>query len=146
MRGEDEFRRGLETLLNVASRENGSNTPDFILAGYLMGCLEAFDAAVNWRETWSGRRPVAPPVCEPKPEPDGPPENEADAVIYYMAKGFRYQYRTCRHCGSSQDFYKKGDLYFHNTQCSCNAMSIVCIRRVSEATIRRLSPWLKRRG
>ena len=42
-------------LLNRASRENASNTPDFILAQYLMGCLESFETAVQQRETWYGR-------------------------------------------------------------------------------------------
>ena len=50
-----EFRRELEKLLNKHSRENGCNTPDFILAGYLVGCLESFDTAVKAREDWYGR-------------------------------------------------------------------------------------------
>lgn len=52
----------LKVLLNRASRENASNTPDFILAQYLMGCLEAFEVAVQQRDTWYGRdaRPKAP--------------------------------------------------------------------------------------
>ena len=32
--------------------ENGSNTPDFILAKYLVMCLNAFDTAVNHRNAW----------------------------------------------------------------------------------------------
>lgn len=51
----------LEKLLNKHGAENGSNTPDFILAKYLMGCLEAFNAAVKIREEWYGRAPVAVP-------------------------------------------------------------------------------------
>lgn len=49
------FRKGLETLLNQHSRENESNTPDFILADYLTGCLRAFDSAVRMRADWYGR-------------------------------------------------------------------------------------------
>lgn len=49
------LRSELETLLNSESMENGSNTPDFILAEYLIGCLENFDKTVNARETWYGR-------------------------------------------------------------------------------------------
>jgi len=38
--------------INRVSRENNSNTPDYILANYLMGCLDAFEAAVNQRDKW----------------------------------------------------------------------------------------------
>ena len=36
----DTFRKELAALLNKYNKEIGSNTPDFILAGYLIGCLE----------------------------------------------------------------------------------------------------------
>lgn len=49
-----DFQRELEGLLNRHSKENGSNTPDFILSVYLMSCLEAFDHAVNHRNHWYG--------------------------------------------------------------------------------------------
>jgi hypothetical protein len=49
------FERELAQLLNRHSRENPSNTPDYILAQYLIGCLEAFERAVQQRETWYGR-------------------------------------------------------------------------------------------
>jgi len=42
-------------LLNTHSRENASDTPDFILAEYLMSCLEAFELAVCRRESFYGR-------------------------------------------------------------------------------------------
>lgn len=45
----------LETLLNRYSQENASNTPDFILAQYLNGCLSIFNTAIQQRETWYGR-------------------------------------------------------------------------------------------
>jgi hypothetical protein len=55
--------------INTHSAENDSNTPDFILAQYLLGCLEAFNMAVQQRETWYGRdarpslkSPSVPPV------------------------------------------------------------------------------------
>lgn len=54
---EQTFREQLETAINTHSRENGSNTPDFILAEYLAACLAAFDATVNAREKWYGREP-----------------------------------------------------------------------------------------
>ena len=50
-----EFRTELERLINATSMESGSNTPDFILADYLLMCLTAYDLAVNAREQWYGR-------------------------------------------------------------------------------------------
>jgi len=50
-----DLRREIEHIINCRSLENGSNTPDFILAKYLIDCLQAFDAAVNRREKWYGR-------------------------------------------------------------------------------------------
>lgn len=52
-----EFRKELEVLINRHSAENGSMTPDFILAQYLVDCLGAFDKAVSNREAWHGRVP-----------------------------------------------------------------------------------------
>jgi hypothetical protein len=55
MSDETSFREALERLVNAHSRENGSNTPDFILAEYLCTCLAAFDIATQRREQWYGR-------------------------------------------------------------------------------------------
>ena len=46
------FREELTHLINKHSIENVSNTPDFILAGYLHDCLSAFDKAITRREEW----------------------------------------------------------------------------------------------
>lgn len=42
----------LSSLINRHSRENDSNTPDFILAGFMMMCLRAGEYLVNMREQW----------------------------------------------------------------------------------------------
>lgn len=42
----------LRELLNRHSRESMSDTPDFILARYLMDCLAAFEAATRLRDAW----------------------------------------------------------------------------------------------
>jgi hypothetical protein len=52
-----EFRKSIEVLINSKSLENGSDTPDFILAEYLVDCLTAFDKAVNKREKWLNKNP-----------------------------------------------------------------------------------------
>ena len=46
------FREELKSLLNCHNMESGSDTPDFILARYLEGCLEAYDSAIRLREEW----------------------------------------------------------------------------------------------
>ena len=51
---EIQFRKELATLINRHSLENGSDTPDFILAEYLSGCLKAFDNAFERRLIWYG--------------------------------------------------------------------------------------------
>jgi hypothetical protein len=45
----------LAAVLNRYSVENGSDTPDFILAAYLSDCLEAWNRSVTAREAWYGR-------------------------------------------------------------------------------------------
>jgi hypothetical protein len=45
------------------SQENESNTPDFILAEYLLRSLQAFNVAVVHREKWYGRAPQEVDVC-----------------------------------------------------------------------------------
>ncbi len=49
---EHDFRKVLGDLLNSHSMEEGSNTPDFILARFLTGCLKSFDEAVSGRDVW----------------------------------------------------------------------------------------------
>ncbi len=44
----------LAGVLNGECRENDSNTPDFLLAEFIMTCLEAFELASNKREVWYG--------------------------------------------------------------------------------------------
>lgn len=54
---EKSFRSELENLINRHSAENGSNTPDFLLAEYLMVQLHTWDQFVTRRERWYGRAP-----------------------------------------------------------------------------------------
>lgn len=51
---ENGFKKELESLLNKYSKENGSNTPDFMLAEFLNGCLEVFNMTVMTRSKWYG--------------------------------------------------------------------------------------------
>lgn len=49
--------KDIAAALNRYSAENGSDTPDFVLAEFLVGCLGAFDKGVNERECWYGHKP-----------------------------------------------------------------------------------------
>jgi hypothetical protein len=53
----DYFKDELEQLINKYSKESGSDTPDFILAEYLEGCLKVFNKTVKRREQWYGHEP-----------------------------------------------------------------------------------------
>jgi hypothetical protein len=65
----------LASALNQFSAENGSNTPDFILAQYLLGCLAAFNAASRARETWYGQ---SLRIGAARQGDNGPTENRDD--------------------------------------------------------------------
>jgi hypothetical protein len=61
------FRDCLTLLINDFSKENGSATPDYILAQYLCDCLAAFDKAVIERTAW-----YAPPQDDSTQPAGGP--------------------------------------------------------------------------
>jgi hypothetical protein len=52
-RGSD-FANELESLINKHSMEQESDTPDFILAQYLLNCLNVFNLATQARTMWYG--------------------------------------------------------------------------------------------
>lgn len=57
----DDLEHALASALNRYSAENPSDTPDWILAQFLLGCLAAWNQGVQQREKWYGRAAV--PVC-----------------------------------------------------------------------------------
>ena len=69
------FKAELEALINMHSRENASNTPDRLLAQYILWSLEAFENIVNAREMWYGRS--APPGWAPDPDEEREVPNES---------------------------------------------------------------------
>lgn len=52
------LREDLRRAINRNSREGRSNTPDHILAEYLMQCLQAYEAAHNNTQVWMGSNPT----------------------------------------------------------------------------------------
>jgi hypothetical protein len=51
----EDFVTQLTRLINHHSLEGASNTPDFILAEYLVSCLKTFGHTMTMREAWYGR-------------------------------------------------------------------------------------------
>ena len=49
-----DLEKKLADIINIACRENDSNTPDFLLAEFMMNCLGAFELTSNKREVWFG--------------------------------------------------------------------------------------------
>ena len=47
-----DFAKELEHLINRHSVENDSDTPDFILASYMMSCLSAWNTHIQQRDGW----------------------------------------------------------------------------------------------
>jgi len=45
-----EFLKDLQKLINRHSMENGSDTPDFLLASFLCGCLNTYNRTMQERE------------------------------------------------------------------------------------------------
>ena len=69
----NKFERELVTLINRHCMENDSDTPDYMLAEYIVKCLEAFNQTVKRRERWYGRgtKPLTftDPADNPEPCP-----------------------------------------------------------------------------
>jgi hypothetical protein len=50
----DDLEQELTSLMNKYSQENKSGTPDYILAWYLLACLEVWNTAIVMRGNWRG--------------------------------------------------------------------------------------------
>jgi len=62
------FKRDLADTLNRHCAESASDTPDFVLAEYMLDCLRAFDKALAARIDW-----YAEPKLEPGDDHDEEP-------------------------------------------------------------------------
>ncbi len=96
------FLNDLKNLINYHSLENGSDTPDWILAEYLSQCLVNFGTTMRAREKWYGREihqktPEAP--TEPERCPQCGAKNRED--IYFQdanyATGAKGPPNKCKH-------------------------------------------------
>jgi hypothetical protein len=79
MSDQKSFTDDLSSAINRHSRENGSNTPDFILADFLASVLTAFDVTSRAREKWYGRELSigGGDPCSPPPAPTAGVEDES---------------------------------------------------------------------
>lgn len=71
------FEKELTTLLNRHSKEQSSNTPDFILATFLNSCLITFNVAVQRQKAWHSRTDQP---TETYPNPNSKPASEVQNV------------------------------------------------------------------
>lgn len=53
----NKFLSELTELINKYSKENESNTPDFILANYICDCLLSYSKAIESRDRWYNFKP-----------------------------------------------------------------------------------------
>jgi len=75
------FQKELTALINKHSLENGSNTPDFLLAGYLHECLLAFNSATRTREDWYGRTYDSPASTPAGSSLEHIPFNQSQSIV-----------------------------------------------------------------
>ena len=55
----EDFQKELESLINRHCKENDSDTPDFLLAEYIQGCLKNYADIVKKRDEWFSFDPFA---------------------------------------------------------------------------------------
>jgi hypothetical protein len=53
----NDFENEIRAIINKYSKENDSDTPDFILAKYLSGCLDLFSNTIKSRDKWYNFEP-----------------------------------------------------------------------------------------
>lgn len=80
------FKKALEQLINGYSIENESDTPDFILAQYIRGCLDTWNVAIRKRDKWYGNnslheRPELDKALESKEEKPVPEYLDIDDIL-----------------------------------------------------------------
>ena len=79
MKKRSDFESDLRAIINAHSKENGSDTPDFMLANYLVQCLDTFNTVVRAREAWYKRNEDEPEEVD---EPEtGEEANEREVVL-----------------------------------------------------------------
>ena len=112
------FREDLRCLINRYSLENASNTPDFILGEYMQNCLNAFEIAVQQRETWYGRDAKPSHLNAEKGERCPDRAIELLRLILPMAKGYAHT----NNVGNNQAFCDAAEQYLIVNEGKSSAM------------------------
>lgn len=63
----ESLRIGFAEVINRESAEAYSNTPDFVIAEYLVSCLEAWNSGVTNRNNWYARGNGSYPINQNEP-------------------------------------------------------------------------------
>jgi hypothetical protein len=66
------FYNELAELIRKYSLENRSDTPDFMLANFLIGCFESFNQSLRARESWYGRQILLRDSAQEHSQPASP--------------------------------------------------------------------------
>lgn len=75
--------RELTRVLNIHCCENESNTPDYILADYMLACLKAYEIAMKARASWYGRMDEPGRGSQPYPRlPDNIKKLYAEGPVF----------------------------------------------------------------
>jgi hypothetical protein len=71
------FMQELQELINRHSMDNESNTPDFLLAEYLMGCLSIYASTLARRDAWFNFKPFGVKLHTHWTTPEGIPDENS---------------------------------------------------------------------
>ena len=109
------FRSELAYLMNRYNKEGHSNTPDFLLAQYIEGCVTALNTVINARDVWYGANLAPGAQKDPAPQV----RSEVDPIDRHAEP----QCATCGHgkgLHASQQKAKRFGLSFMGcTECRC---------------------------
>lgn len=84
------FHEELTDLINKYSIENESDTPDFILADYLVCCLTTYRTTVKGRDMWYSYDPWKDDKIEDIPQKPVPPD------VVMICEGCGLESNKCR--------------------------------------------------
>lgn len=90
----------LQNIINSNSMENGSDTPDFLLARYINACLLNWNAIITAREEWHGRKTAPIPKEDWPITPISQSKEEENRRPSICSEHQKYDF-TCRICNPS---------------------------------------------
>ena len=105
------FRDHLTQVINHWSVENGSNTPDFILARYLASALTAFEGSTIERDRWYGRDHGNSPAQEaPMPDTNLSPIPDGKPLYQLYRETLDDLRKLCAYCATGEGSLSGDDI------------------------------------